>query len=163
MSAYTIIKRDARGQDILSYQGALVEMNEEYVCIDAEFALSDRDLGYVRLRRGDIFREWFYRGRWFNIFRVSDVQSSQVKGWYCNITRPAQFGVDWIAADDLCLDVFVSPAGRTLTLDEAEFATLNLTDEERTAAQKALRAIQAMVDKRAPPFDEITASTQKPN
>ena len=70
MTAYTIIKRDAQGKDELSYHGVLFECCDEHVCIDAVFGFADRDLGYMRLRRGDLFREWFFRDRWFNIFRV---------------------------------------------------------------------------------------------
>ncbi len=163
MTAYRIIKRDARGNDELSYQGALVETSEDYVCIEAEFGFADRDLGYVLLRRGDVFREWFFRERWFNIFRVRDGRNSRLKGWYCNITRPPLFGSGWIAADDLCLDVFVYPDGRTLTLDEEEFAMLDLAEQERTAARDAVQEICAMARLRTAPFDEISAGTEEPD
>lgn len=163
MTAYTIIKRDAWGQDEMSYRGALCEICEDYVCIEAEFGFPDRDLGYVVLRTGDIFREWFYRDRWFNIFRVGDGQNKHLKGWYCNITRPPQFGPNWIAAEDLCLDVFVYPDGRTLTLDEEEFASLDLSQDERATARKAAQEIQEMARLRLAPFDEISSGTEKPN
>ena len=61
MRRVTVIKRDALGVEQLTYQGALVAQDETCICIDAEFALADRDLGYIQLRRGDRFREWFYR------------------------------------------------------------------------------------------------------
>ena len=163
MTACTIIKRDALGQDELSYQGLVRETCQAYVCIEAEFAFGDRDLGYVLLRRGDIFREWFFRDRWFNIFRVGDGRNKQLKGWYCNITRPPQFGPDWIAADDLCLDVFVYPDGRTLVLDEEEFVTLDLSEKERRTARKAVQEILDMVRSRLAPFDEIPVGKEKPN
>ncbi len=156
MTAITIIKRDARGKHELSYQGLLRKNCGAYVCVEAEFGLADRDLGYVQLRRGDVFREWFFRDRWFNVFRVSDGRDKRLKGWYCNITRPPQFGSDWIAAEDLCLDVFVYPDGRTLLLDEEEFAALNLSEKERRTARKAVQEIQEMVRLRLPPFDEIS-------
>lgn len=163
MTACTIIKRDARGEDELSYPGVLFEICQEYVCIEAEFGFADRDLGYVVLRAGDVFREWFFRDRWFNIFRLADGQSKQLKGWYCNITRPPQFGPDWIAAEDLCLDVFVYPDGRTLLLDEEEFVTLDLPEKERRTARKAVQEIQEMVRLRLSPFDEISSGREKPN
>lgn len=155
MTAWTIIKRDARGKDELSYRGVLCEICAEFVCIEAEFGFPDRDLGYIVLRTGDIFREWFYRDRWFNIFRVGDGRSKRLKGWYCNITRPPQFGSDWIAAHDLCLDVFVYPDGKTLLLDEEDFAALDLPERERRTARKAVQEIRDMVRLRLPPFDEI--------
>ncbi len=151
----TVSKRDAFGIEQLSYQGVLVMQDETCLCIDAKFALADRDLGYIQLRRGDQFREWFYSDRWYNIFRVKDVDSLAIKGWYCNITRPAQFGAGQAAAEDLALDVFVYPDGRTLLLDEAEFAELNLAAHEREKAWQAVASIKALVAKRLPPFDEI--------
>ncbi|MCY3918172.1 MAG: DUF402 domain-containing protein [Chloroflexi bacterium] len=155
MSAFTVIKLDARGKAELSYRGSLRERTEDFVCIDALFAMPDRDLGYIALRRGDQFREWFYRDRWFNIFRVSDGETGILKGWYCNITRPPHIGSDTVAAQDLCLDVFVYPDGQTLLLDEDEFAELNLSADAVEKAWQAVAAIRCLVSKRLPPFDEI--------
>lgn len=155
MSAIIVIKLDARGTFELSYEGVLRERAEDFVCIDARFAMPDRDLGYIALRRGDHFREWFYRDRWFNIFRVSDGETGRLKGWYCNITRPPRIGQDCVEAEDLCLDVFVYPDGGTLLLDEDDFAELNLSTDEVDKAWQAVDAIRCLVSKRLPPFDEI--------
>lgn len=155
MRQFTVIKRDAGGKPVLSYNGILVERNQDFVCIDAVFALDDRDLGYVLLRRGDRFREWFYADQWFNIFRVQDGESLGLKGWYCNITRPPLFAAASVAADDLGLDVFVYPDGRTLLLDEEEFARLDLSKREKEKAWQAARVIESWVKRRLPPFDEL--------
>lgn len=155
MTDFTIIKLNERGEFELSYEGVLRERTDGNVCIDAVFALPDRDLGYIKLRRGDRFREWFYRDRWFNIFRVEDVESKALKGWYCNITRPSIIGARQVAAEDLCLDVFVYPDGRTLLLDEDDFAELSLPTHEAEKAWQAVDAVRCLVSKRLPPFDEI--------
>lgn len=155
MTAFTIIKLDARGECELSYQGVLRERRDSYICIDAVFAFADRDLGYIKLRQGDRFREWFFRDRWFNIFRVRDGATQALKGWYCNITRPPIIEARQVAAADLCLDVFVYPDGRTLLLDEADFAELRLPKDEVEKAWQAVDAIRRLVEKRLPPFDEI--------
>ena len=57
-----------------------------------------------------------------------------IKGWYCNITRPARFGPGRVTAEDLALDVFVYPDGRTLVLDEEEFADMKLPASGRREA-----------------------------
>ena len=155
MREFTVRKRDASGKIQLSYGGALVERNEAFVCIDAVFALDDRDLGYVVLRRGDRFREWFYADRWFNIFRVQDGETLALKGWYCNITRPPIIEAASVTADDLVLDVFVFPDGRTLLLDEEEFTGLDIPKRDRQKARQAARTLEAWVKRRLPPFDEI--------
>ena len=117
--------------------------------------MDDRDLGYIQLRRGDRFREWFYADRWYNIFRVQDVATLSLKGWYCNITRPAIISARQVAADDLGLDVFVYPDGRTLLLDEADFARLQLPMHEQSKVWQAVESIKLLVQKRLPPFDEL--------
>ncbi len=155
MTAFTVIKRDARGKAVLSYQGTLIERGETHVCIEAQFALDDIDLGYIRLRRGDSFREWFYSDRYYNIFRVQDAVSRQLKGWYCNITRPAEIEEAQVSAEDLELDVFVHPNGRTLVLDEEEFAALRLPDLEQKRAWEAVNTIREMALRRQSPFEEI--------
>jgi uncharacterized protein len=155
---FTIIKLDASGNEELSYKGTVRERGENFVCIDALFGFSDRDLGYVYLRQGDLFTEWFYTDRWYNIFRVQDVDSKLLKGWYCNITRPAEIETTQVSADDLELDVFVYPDGRTILLDEDEFSELNLTQEDRQAAWGAVDNIKQLVIRRNPPFDEISTS-----
>ncbi len=155
MRAYTVSKRDAFGLEQFSYQGVLVAQSDNCVCIDAVFALPDRDLGYIQLRRGDRFREWFYADRWYNIFRVNDAETLALKGWYCNITRPAHLGAGQVAADDLALDVFVFPDGRTLLLDEDEFLALDLLAHEAREAWQAVESIKSKVARRLPPFDEI--------
>ena len=155
MTVFRVIKRDSQGDDKLSYRGIIRERSARSLCVEATFAFSDRDLGYICLRRGDVFHEWFYSDRWFNIFRVQDVESREVKGWYCNITRPAIIEPHQVAADDLGLDVFVYPDGRTLLLDEDEFARLGLPLSEQQAAWNAVDMIKEMVQARRPPFDEI--------
>lgn len=157
MKAITIIKRDADGVAELSYSGVLHQQGDGFVCIDAVFSLPDRDLGFIQLRRGDHFQEWFYVDRWFNIFRVSGAGSLALKGWYCNITRPPRIEAQVVAAEDLCLDLFVYPDGRTLLLDEDDFAGLRLCRRERECAWAAVATIKRMVKRRQPPFDEIHA------
>ena len=162
MTAFTVIKLDARGNFELSYDGVLRERADAFICIEAEFQFADRDLGYVRLRRGDLFREWFYRDRYFNIFRIQDVDSSALKGWYCNITRPPLIEARQVSAEDLCLDVFVYPDGRALLLDEDDFARLNLPERDAAMAWRAVAEIRRLAENRLPPFDEIRAEQASP-
>lgn len=154
---FMVIKRDANGIFQLEYKGEVREWGETWVCIDAVFGFSDRDLGYIRLCKGDLFTEWFFTDRWFNIFRVQDVHTQALKGWYCNITRPAEISENSLAADDLALDVFVYPDGRILLLDEDEFDALDLSPQEREIALSAVEQIKKMVAERQSPFDEIPA------
>lgn len=153
----TIHKRNAHGELQLSYEGRVVARGDDFVCVRAIFQGKTRDLGYMYLKQGDVFTEWFYTARWYNIFRIEDVDSGLLKGFYCNLTRPAKITLDSISADDLELDVFVSPAGNTLMLDEDEYAALTLTDNEHANVQRAVLEIKRFVRERLHPFDELPA------
>jgi protein associated with RNAse G/E len=78
-----------------------------------------------------------------------------VKGWYCNITRPAVIGEDAVQADDLELDVWIMPNGQVALLDEKEFSDLDLPTEERMAALRAIQTIRQAVAERTGPFQAI--------
>lgn len=155
MQMITVYKTNADGVDVLHYEGSLVRREGDMICLAALFERADSDLGFVVLREGDLFTEWFYSDRWYNVFRIEDGRNRQLKGWYCNITRPAEIGEDYVRADDLALDVFVKPNGSIILLDEDEFDALNLPPEERIAALRAVEMIRHLVDGRLEPFSEI--------
>jgi predicted RNA-binding protein associated with RNAse of E/G family len=151
--AITIIKNNFEGREVWRYEGVILERGETYVRLEAPFNRDDIDLGYVIFRRGDRFVEWFFSDRWYNIFEVHDVRDDRLKGWYCNITRPAKLERSRITADDLELDLFVHPDGRMLVLDREAFNALPLDGAERLAALDGLAALQAMVREGAAPFE----------
>lgn len=152
MSQITVIKRNHQGQEKLRYPGVVLARGPAWVCLEARFGFDDMTLEYVTLRRGDRFVEWFYSDRWYNVFKIHDVHSDKLKGWYCNITRPAEITPQIVAADDLALDLFVKPSGEWLLLDEDEFAAIPLTANERTAANDAVQRIYDLVKASRGPF-----------
>ncbi|MBK8431446.1 MAG: DUF402 domain-containing protein [Chloroflexi bacterium] len=124
------------GRLLLTYPVAQVlAQDERHICVEAFFQRPDYDLGYAVFAHGDRFVEYFYADRWYNIFAV---YGSAFKGWYCNICRPATWDEARLDCADLALDVWVWPDGRTLILDEDEFAALPLTPAEREKATAAL-------------------------
>jgi len=154
---FTIHKRDEHGQETFRYSGEVVTRGEGWVCIRAAFGMASRDLGYIHLKQGDWFTEWFYADRWYNVFRIEDVDTGVLKGWYCNLTRPAEIHDDYAAADDLELDIFVFPNGAIRMLDEKEYAKLKLPEEEQQAVASAVEEIRRLVAQREGPFEDISA------
>jgi hypothetical protein len=156
MTLITVYKHNDRGDYVFHYAGEVVERGDDWVCLQARFGRADVDVGYVVFRRGDLMTEWFYSDRWYNIFRIDDVDDGRLKGWYCNITRPALLDADRIINEDLALDVFVTPAGDILLDDEDEFDALALSPAEREASLAAVEELRRLVAERLPPFDAIT-------
>lgn len=137
-----IIKNNHDGKEMLRYEGVILKRDESEVLLEARFERDDIDLGYTVFRRGDRFVERFYRDRWYNIFEIHDVDDDHIKGWYCNFTRPARFGDGRIEADDLALDLWVTPDGRKLVLDRDEFDALDIGEGERSAVLAGLEELQ---------------------
>jgi uncharacterized protein len=151
----TVIKNNHLGEPTWQYQGSVIEQGDNYVCLRAYFDRQGADLGFVTFKRGDLFIEWFFSDRWYNIFQVHDGDSDSIKGWYCNITRPASIRDDTITADDLELDLWVMPNGTVMLLDEKEFSDLNLPTDERMAALRAIQTIRQDAAERKGPFHAI--------
>lgn len=149
----TIQKLDHTGAEKISYAGLTLARTENAIVVEAHFSRERMDLGYVTLKTGDRFVEYFYSDRWFNIFEIYDVDDGALKGWYCNITRPAQITHERITAEDLALDYFVNPNRREYVLDEDEFAALPLSPADSAQAAAALDELQKMAANCLPPFE----------
>lgn len=79
------------------------------------------DLGYTQVEPGDILDEHFYTDTWYNVFAWY-TQTGILRGWYCNVTRPAVLHPHRLTSVDLELDLFVSANRSVLTrLDVDEF------------------------------------------
>lgn len=136
-----VYKLDHLGREVWRYPARVLARDGRSVRLEASFNRDDMELGYATFKRGDRFIETFYSDRWYNIFAVYDRDDGALKGWYCNICRPATIADEAVGCDDLALDVWVSPDGAATVLDEDEFAALPLVDGERAAAQVALREL----------------------
>lgn len=143
------------GRETWRWSGKLVERGEKATVIDAVFNGPQRDLGYMKLQNTDQYHEFYYAGRWFNIFQVFGADGL-MKGWYCNICKPADFADNEISFVDMVLDVFVYPDGRSLVLDEEEFqekAKTVYSPEDAARAKSAVAELLAMVEQHQHPFD----------
>ncbi|MEU6318879.1 DUF402 domain-containing protein [Streptomyces sp. NPDC047009] len=103
-----------------------------------------RDFGFVRFEPGDVFTEYYWRDRWYAVKEVHTGQGT-LKGWYCDITRPAALSGGELVVEDLDLDLWRSADGGTvLRLDEDEFAASGLAARDPHAAEAAVRALDAL-------------------
>jgi predicted RNA-binding protein associated with RNAse of E/G family len=122
------------------------------VVLEAFFSRERMELGFVTLKPGDRFMEYFYADRWYNVFVIYDVDNGRLKGWYCNVTRPAIIADREVSAVDLALDLWIASDGSALVLDEDEFAALPLAPEEKATARAALDELRALAAAHAGPF-----------
>lgn len=138
----TVIKRNPQGQETWRYQGTLLRREADCLVLEAFFERQDLWVEEMFLARGDRFVEIYYTNRWYNIFEIYSGEDGGLRGWYCNITCPAEIDGNTISYVDLALDLLVFPNGRQVVLDEDEFANLELSPELRAQARAALAELQ---------------------
>jgi predicted RNA-binding protein associated with RNAse of E/G family len=105
----------------------------------------------VVFKAGDRFVEYYYTDHWYNIFVIHDHEDGKVKGWYCNIGKPAVFEGGVVSYVDLALDLWVSTNGEQTVLDEDEFEALGLNKELRAGALKGLEELKQLFLNGKPP------------
>lgn len=147
----------------VTYHGELLHAELSHLLIHARWERPRLDLCYVVFEPGDHFYEHYYTDRWYNIFEVRSAADA-LKGWYCNVTRPAQVKGDTITSEDLELDLFVPPDRhniRRLDLDEFKARGLDASDPAaHAAALAALDELEHMARAGTPPFDGRSSATQ---
>lgn len=155
MHVVHVHKLDTQGAIVLSYEAEVVERLSDGVRLSARWTYPTRDLGYVSFVTGDHFTEWYFSDRWYNIFEIATPDGA-LKGWYCNVAAPATIEDDAIFCRDLVLDLWVTPDGATLVLDEEEFAAdPALDDATRDQALAGLAELQRLVANRQGPFSRL--------
>jgi hypothetical protein len=143
MDTINVLKRNARGEVTLQYAGRLLERSADFVRLEARFNRDDLPFMGVVLKRGDRFVETYYTARWYNIFEIHDRDDERLKGWYCNLARPAVWDApDTLSYVDLALDLWVAADGTQTVLDEDEFAALGLDDATRAQVLGALEELR---------------------
>lgn len=129
-----VIKCQPNGEEMWRWQGRELERGEDFVLLEAEFNIEEHFVGTLKLTRGDRFIEHYYAHRWYNIFEAYDGLSGYFKGWYCNLSEPAELGESEIIFRDLALDLIVFPNGQQEQLDWDEFDALDISEELRRKA-----------------------------
>lgn len=142
----TVYKLDASGRVVWHYPATVLERQNNCVRLEATFDRERVDIGPAVFHRGDRFVEYYYDDRWYNIFAVYEGEGAALKGWYCNVCRPAELGAEAIRCEDLALDVWVSPAGTPTIMDQDEFAALDLPERDRRHGRDALATLLCLAE-----------------
>ena len=146
-SLATVCKIDYVTQHVLiSWPGTVVESDGDGCVLRAPFLPKGSAavlVDGVPFEAGDVFTEFYFWGRWYNVFHVAAADGTP-KGWYCNVCRPPCLADETLTYVDLALDLFVHPDGRMTVLDEDEFevAALNIySPEDARGARDGLAAL----------------------
>lgn len=146
-----IQKKNLNGEVTYQYDGILLKRDENSITLEALFDRADMPFMDVVFKTGDRFIEHYYTDHWYNIFAIQDRDDEKIKGWYCNIGKPAVIEDGIISYVDLALDLWVSTDGKQTVLDEDEFEALELSEELRAGALKGLDELKELFLNKKPP------------
>ncbi|MFJ7150070.1 DUF402 domain-containing protein [Streptomyces sp. NPDC100445] len=133
------------GRTKIRYPAELLGDDGTRIVVRARWAgAAVRDFGFVRFEPGDVFTEYYWRDRWYAVKEVRGADGA-LKGWYCDITRPAVLSGAELVVEDLDLDLWRSADGRDVRrLDEDEFADSGLAETDPRAASAAVAALDTL-------------------
>jgi protein associated with RNAse G/E len=128
-----------------AWDGVVLRCDADGIVLRAEFNVDLVERDFATFRRGDIFVEFYYWDRCFNVFQISS-RDGALKGWYANVGLPAELTSksDELQYVDLALDVWAGPDGEFVVLDQDEFDALLL--EHPDLAEAARRGRQALLE-----------------
>ncbi|MFD5445034.1 DUF402 domain-containing protein [Streptomyces tendae] len=133
------------GRTKIRYAATLLHDDGTRLAVRAPWAGDGvRDFGFVRFEAGDVFTEYYWRDRWYSVKEVRTA-AGVLKGWYCDVTRPAVLTGTELVVEDLDLDLWRSADGTDVRrLDEDEFAESGLADRDPEAAAAAVAALEEL-------------------
>jgi protein associated with RNAse G/E len=134
----TVHKKNLAGEVKYQYEGEILSQDDHAIVVEALFDRADMPFMDVIFKKGDRFVEHYFTDRWYNIYTVHDRDDGNIKGWYCNVSKPATLEGDIISFVDLALDLWVTRDGKQTVLDQDEFEELHLNDDLRLAALRGL-------------------------
>lgn len=146
-----IIKKNHKDEIVWEYEGKLISREKNSVTVEALFNRDDLPFQEIVLKRNDRFVETFYSDAWFNIFEIYDRDDEKLKGWYCNVAKPAEITDDEVAYSDLILDLWISANGKQTVLDEDELEELNIDDELKKKIYIGLDELKKYFESKNPP------------
>jgi len=145
-----VLKKNLAGEVTWKYSGKVLRRESNAVILEAFFNRPDMPFMDVVFKENDRFVETFYSDHWYNIFEIHDRDNDEIKGWYCNVGRPAVIADGTVSYVDLALDLWIAADGKQTVLDEDEFDALALNVKDREAARMALAELQDLFKTKRP-------------
>ena len=146
-----ILKKNLADEVTWQYDSEVLRHDETSITVEAFFNRDDMPFQEIVLKRNDRFVETFFTDKWYNIFEIYDRDDGKLKGWYCNITKPAVIADGYVAYVDLALDLWVSADGIQKVLDEDELEELGLDEELQKKVFDSLKELEKYFETKNPP------------
>lgn len=146
-----ILKKNLTDEVTWQYDSKVLRRDVNSITVEAFFNRDDMPFQGIVLKRNDRFVETFFTDKWYNIFEIYDRDDGKLKGWYCNITKPAVIQDGSVSYVDLALDLWVSADGARKILDEDELEELGLDDELKQKAFAGLQELKEYFESKNPP------------
>lgn len=109
---------------------------------------------------GDHTIEFYLPDRWWNVYAVFG-PAAERRGYYCNVSTPAQRDGDEIVYTDLDIDLLVRADGSHLIMDEDEYheraERMGYTAEVRQQVATAVEELVGAASQRLDLFDGVEA------
>jgi hypothetical protein len=151
----TINSRKFDGSIRRSWACRLVEQDGPLLVFEGVFDLDVQhdDLGFIR--RGTVSYEYYWRDRWYNVFRFHEPEG-YLRNYYCNINMPPVFENGVLDYVDLDLDVLVWKDFSYRILDREDFEEnaekYGYSEELRNKVEDSLKEITELINTRSFPF-----------
>jgi protein associated with RNAse G/E len=104
-----------------SWEGVVMRCDASGIVLRAEFNVDIVERDFATFRRGDVFLEFYFFDRPYNVFQIS-APDGTLKGWYGNVGLPAELKPESGELEyvDLALDIWANPDGSFVVLDEED-------------------------------------------
>ncbi|MGI8813456.1 MAG: DUF402 domain-containing protein [Pyrinomonadaceae bacterium] len=145
----SIVVKNFDGSVRKTWKCKLLEQTCTLVTFVGEFFedVSHAELGLIR--QGTLSYEYYWLGRWYNVFRFCEPDGS-LRNYYCNVNMPPIYDGNMLEYVDLDLDLLVWPDGSYQVLDRDEFEANSLRFEYpfevRANAESALVELIQMAE-----------------
>ena len=158
LQTVTIVSRKFDGSVSRSWKCDLIEENDEILTFVGEFDIDVEhpDLGFIR--RGTVSYEYYWRDRWFNVFRFHEPEG-EIRNYYCNINMPPLFENGVLDYVDLDIDVVVNADLRYRVLDHEDFeknaVRFGYPEEVKSRVESSLSEVVTLIESRDFPFNYL--------
>lgn len=130
-----------------SWKCDLIEQNDSLLLLVGEFDEDVEHPGLGDIKRGTLSYEYYWPGRWYNIFRFHE-PGGGFRNYYCNIAMPPTFENGVLEYVDLDIDLVVWADSSHEILDLAEHEQnairYGYPEEVRSMAATALEELLSL-------------------